>query len=190
MSKYAEIIGGDASDEPRGAVEIAKRALCVFAIIEHSITEHDDHQERLQWLERSGLAAHLSKTEKEYLHTDLPTEQQDIDAGWQAECLVILLWSIGYVSEIPENDVQFEASNTLDFMPGYSDVTADMFIGGAARRPLDELYELARQLQLDHGKAKSRNDHVKVEILQERHRAINWVVGYCGQSWDSVTADT
>jgi hypothetical protein len=31
---------------------------------------------------------------------------------------------------------------------------------------------------------------VDMEIIQERHYAINWVTGYRGLSWDEVTTDT
>ena len=31
---------------------------------------------------------------------------------------------------------------------------------------------------------------VDVEIIQERHHAINWVIGYEGLPWDLVTTDT
>ena len=27
-------------------------------------------------------------------------------------------------------------------------------------------------------------------LVQERHHAINWLMGYCGQEWDEVTTDT
>lgn len=27
-------------------------------------------------------------------------------------------------------------------------------------------------------------------VVQERHHAFNWIVGYCGQSWDEITTDT
>jgi hypothetical protein len=31
---------------------------------------------------------------------------------------------------------------------------------------------------------------VNIEIIQERHRAINWVNGYDSAPWDEVTSDT
>jgi hypothetical protein len=31
---------------------------------------------------------------------------------------------------------------------------------------------------------------VDLEIVQERHHAINWVIGYDGAPWDEVTTDT
>jgi hypothetical protein len=27
-------------------------------------------------------------------------------------------------------------------------------------------------------------------VVQERHYALNWLIGYCGQDWDDITTDT
>jgi NADPH-dependent 2,4-dienoyl-CoA reductase/sulfur reductase-like enzyme len=32
--------------------------------------------------------------------------------------------------------------------------------------------------------------NVDLEIIQERHHAINWVIGYDALDWDEVTTDT
>jgi hypothetical protein len=39
-----------------------------------------------------------------------------------------------------------------------------------------------------HGRAQPPG--IDIEIIQERHHAINWITGYGGQSWDDVTTDT
>jgi hypothetical protein len=31
---------------------------------------------------------------------------------------------------------------------------------------------------------------VDLGLIQERHHAINWVMGYGGEDWDDVTTDT
>lgn len=31
---------------------------------------------------------------------------------------------------------------------------------------------------------------IDIEIIQERHHAINWLIGYDGLDWDEVTTDT
>ena len=31
---------------------------------------------------------------------------------------------------------------------------------------------------------------IDIEIVQERHHAINWIIGYDGLPWDEVTTDT
>jgi len=190
MNKLAKMIGGDETDEPRDAREIAVRALCVFALVEHAIRNHEEADERRLWLDENGLAQGLTEREAQYLYSGSPTVQEDINVTWLSECLCVLLWSIGYLSEIPEHSEKFDPADHFDIMPGYSDVTVEQFISGAALKPIDELYETAKDIQWAHGLARSSGKSQETEILQERHLAINWVVGYCGLPWNLVTTDT
>ncbi len=64
-------------------------------------------------------------------------------------------------------------------------------------RPGGELTDMARDLLDLHwhardGKLNNRPPRrpVDIEIVQERHHAINWVTGYCSLPWDEVTTDT
>jgi hypothetical protein len=190
MNKYSHLIGGEPSDIPRGADEISKRALVVFTLIEHAMTEHDEAPQRREWLERYGLVGHLTKEEKRYLYSENPTPQQDIDATWLAECLCVLLWSVGYLDTLPSDADKFDAADTFDLMPAYSEVTVHEFVSNANLRSAEELYDIAKSIQWAHGKARSREQSEVKELLQERHLAINWVVGYCGLPWHLMTTDT
>ncbi|MCG8671365.1 MAG: DUF4272 domain-containing protein [Pseudomonadales bacterium] len=190
MNEYSHIIGGEPTDEPRDAAEIAKRSVVVFSLIEHAMTEHDEAAERRKWLEKYQLVSQLTDGEKQYLYSDAPSVQQDIDATWLAECLCVLLWAIGYVEVLPEESEKFDTETTFNLMPGYCDVSVPEFIENARLRPISELYDMAKSIQWAHGKAISRNLGDVTEILKERHLAINWVVGYCGLSWDETTTDT
>jgi hypothetical protein len=54
----------------------------------------------------------------------------------------------------------------------------------------DELLNLhwrARDAEIN-GRPMPRD--LDIEIIQERHHAINWVIGYEGLPWDEVTTDT
>ena len=75
MNNLALTIGGESGDTPRSSKEIAERALCLFVIIEHVMTDHEDAIERRLWLEDKGLSNNLTKAEREYLYSDNPTKQ-------------------------------------------------------------------------------------------------------------------
>jgi hypothetical protein len=188
MDNLALTIGGELGDKPRTSKEIAERALCIFVLIEHAMTDHEDTIERRLWIEDKGLQNSLTKTEREYLYSENPTEQQDINATWLSECLCVLLWSIGYHDTIPSEEDKYDAESSMDFMPEYCEVTVDEFIDKSICRPLAELYEMALDIKYTHGKARTSTQGS--EIIQERHLAINWVVGYCGLPWEQVTTDT
>ncbi|MCC4860809.1 DUF4272 domain-containing protein [Vibrio splendidus] len=188
MNNLALTIGGESEDTPRSSKEIAERALCLFVLIEHVMTDHEDAMERRLWLEDKGLTNSLTKPEREFLYSDNPTKQQDINTSWLSECLCILLWSIGYHATIPSNSIKYDAESCMDFMPEYSDVTVDEFISKSLRRSLPDLYKMALDIQSAHREAIDISG--ASEIIQERHLAINWVVGYCGLPWELVTTDT
>lgn len=67
----------------------------------------------------------------------------------------------------------------------------------ATLRPDDELMATANEILDLHWHARDAQIHkhipakpVDIEIIQERHHAINWIIGYDGVDWDEVTTDT
>jgi hypothetical protein len=84
-------------------------------------------------------------------------------------------------------------------LPPYGDHSLEEFQKTARLRSEDELFDAAVSLQDLHAIARQRSGDpsyresgpaVDIEVIQERHHAINWLVGYCGASWDDVTTDT
>jgi hypothetical protein len=74
---------------------------------------------------------------------------------------------------------------------------AAQFITSAERRSANALQEMANELMHLHSQARDARihskpiqTHVNIEIIQKRHHAINWVIGYEGLPWDEVTTDT
>jgi hypothetical protein len=71
------------------------------------------------------------------------------------------------------------------------------FVAEAKLRPEKELIECADQILDLHWTARDAkikgldpSQPVNLGIIQERHHAINWVIGYDGLAWDEVTTDT
>ena len=71
------------------------------------------------------------------------------------------------------------------------------FIAQASLIDEDRLWKQAELYLEDHWKARDAQLHkgsmpfgIDIEIVQERHHAINWVTGYDGLPWDEVTTDT
>jgi hypothetical protein len=84
-----------------------------------------------------------------------------------------------------------------DILPPFAEVSVSAFIARAALRPDDELMALADKMLDQHAEARRAmlagtppRYPVDTEIIQERHHAINWVIGYEGLPWDDVTTDT
>lgn len=182
-------------DEIRSPKEIARRALCLFAVT--GLAAGADRQEVLQWLRGSDLWNSLTPREIGFVDNPAPSEKQINDMGWQCERLIVLLWSLRLIERLPAPDKQCNPSNFGTDLPPVADVSVEDFILHARIRPEKELWEMcdeilglhweAREAKL--GRRKSGRP-IDIGIIQERHHAINWVTGYGGLPWDEVTRDT
>jgi hypothetical protein len=183
-------------DEIRSPDEVARRALALFAVV--GLTLRAERRAVLDWLLENDLWKELSPRELGFVDTPAPSRQQIIDVTWQSERLMMLLWALGLVAEMPAADEQCDTSLFQDVLPPYADKSVAEFLAGARMRPDDQLQAMqdtcldlhwhARDAKI-HGRAPRKN--VNIEIIQERHYAINWVMGYDGGvPWDEVTTDT
>ncbi|MGH7024611.1 MAG: DUF4272 domain-containing protein [Caulobacteraceae bacterium] len=179
----------------RSADEVARRALALFSVV--GLALGAERKLVLRWLRENELWSDLSPIELGFIDSSSPSRQQVINAGWWSERLVMLLWALGEVEEIPPSTEQCDTSEFQDVPPPFADVSVPAFIARAMLRPDAELIEMAdlvldlhwaaRDAQLNNRAPRSPVD---IEVIQERHHAINWVIGYEGQPWDEVTSDT
>ena len=109
----------------------------------------------------------------------------------------MLLWSLGYVPTLPPADRQFEPIRLQDILPPYADVSISYFLTSASLRSNAELIQMADDCLNLHAEARiARQENrqprwpIDAGVIQERHHAINWVIGYECLPWDDVTTDT
>jgi hypothetical protein len=181
-------------DEVRSPQEIARRALALFGV--WGIATSAPRDDVLEWLEDSDLREALSPDELKFVDNLHPSEKLKINFSWHCERLIVLLWALKLIDRLPDADEQCDTS-VFDCLPPFSDQSVEQFISNATTRSEDELWEeadrtldlhwQARDARLNNRKPK---DPVDLEVVQERHHAINWVIGYEGLDWDEVTADT
>ncbi|GAB2175295.1 hypothetical protein DLREEDagr8_08530 [Dongia sp. agr-C8] len=120
-----------------------------------------------------------------------------IDAAWRAEALTVLLWSLRKIDTLPEADEQCDTAIFQRILPPYTEDTVEKFVKSATLRSDEDLFHLAdiyTNLHAEYRFAKQQNraprQPVRGEIVQERHHAINWIVGHDGLDWDVVPTDT
>jgi len=190
---------GEASeDEPesiRSAPEIARRAIALFGVV--GVGLGADRDEVLQWLTAEGLDDSLTPRERVMLEGPAPSPKQLLNAGWQSEALLMLLWALKRIDDLPGPDTQCDMEAWQALLPPYTDEPVSEFIGNAVRRDDDTLIGMADEILDLHWQARNAALHeraestnVDIEIIQERHWGINWVIGYDGAPWDEVTTDT
>jgi hypothetical protein len=119
------------------------------------------------------------------------------EASWLAERLVVLCWALNIIAEMPPADRDCSTADFLKLLPPSTDVAPAQFIAAAKLRPDDALMEMADVIMEMHGNTRSflSPRHTGVgpiipDVIWERHRAINWVIGYMGAPWDEVPTDT
>lgn len=135
--------------------------------------------------------------ERDLAVSERPTRKQLIDASWQSEALIVLLWALEKVEDLPPANTQCDTSLFQKLLPPYADMSVKDFVRLAIRRSDEALTDMADMILNLHANARYAANHdrvaspgIDIEIVQERHRAINWVIGYEGLPWDQVTTDT
>ena len=182
-------------DEIRSPQEVARRALVLFATT--GVAFGASRDDVMEWLTESELLADLSPIEQRFLDDPSPSEQEIVNRGWDSECLIVLAWALGHCADLPAADEQCDLGLLNDHFPPFADVSAADFIECARLRPDAELQALQDECLRLHAEGRNARlqkrpsrEPVNIEIVQERHRAINWVNGYDRAPWDEVTSDT
>ncbi len=155
------------------------------------------YHEVISWLRTEGLWVALTSHEVAYLEQTNPPRQAHINFGWQGERLIVLLWALGKIQELPDSATQCDTSVFKSVLPPFARTSVQAFIAQATLIDEDRLWKQAELYLDDHWKARDARLHersmppgIDVEIVQERHHAINWITGYDGLPWDEVTTDT
>lgn len=177
-------------DVPRTADVVAKRCLVLYAVV--AAGNRQGRAGLVEWLRGEGLFADASPAEMAFLGGGEPTEQQMINASWRTEALGVLLWALGKVDAADIGNVPVLRAA----LPGLYGATGE-FVARAALRDEVEILTFYEAIYQAHWAVRDARlngraapEELHPGVLQERHHAFNWLIGYCGQEWDEVTTDT
>lgn len=179
-------------DTPRSAIEIAKRAIALHCVIaaSHEVSKTDI----AGWLKSENLYGELSPWERRFVEAEENTRRDIIQATWRVEGQVALLWSIQKIDQMDALTGPCNTTPLIDAMPDLFSSTS-AFIESATLRSKEEIGEEYERIYDIHWRVRNaKNKGLPIEynsgVVQERHYAMNWVTGYCGQEWDKITTDT
>lgn len=197
-------------EQIRSADEVARRCIVLYAVISagHDVSRND----LVTWLRHEGLWETVSPKESEFLLSDSPTPQQRFQGQWRAEALFPLLWALGPIAEMLSPQQICDVQLMQDILPPVFDSVGE-FISSARLRSDTEIHDANEEIYQIHWRVRDfqlRNEptppgqlaRMPVEdcdppaesydsgVVQERHHALNWLIGYCGQDWDDITTDT
>lgn len=194
MDNRSHEIGGLNSDRVCDESEIVNRTLTLSAVI--AVANGASIDEVRDWLNDESLESSLTERELSFLLAPQPSTRDNISLSWQAECVYVFLWALGRISDLPFPNSQVSEDSLLDLLPPYSNETVAEFRKNAKLRSENELFDLAANLQNLHAFAICRKTQpsyrpntpsIDLEVVQERHYAANWLVGYNGQGWDNIS---
>ncbi len=189
-------ITGIVEESVRSAEEIAQRAIALACV--YGLSAEISREDLVDWLKTESMWVALSPKEIDLLTTNSLTSEQMINASWRSESLLILLWSIGLVEDLPHPNEQCDPEPYINLIPPFtSDLSSSPFIASATLRPIKELLNMAQQCLHFHWEVREATiagahstRSLDPGVIRERHYAINWVTGYDGLEWDDVSTDT
>jgi hypothetical protein len=176
----------------RSKEEVALRALCILIVAAKGEGLEDETVERV--LESYELRPHLTPKELAFVLDNSPSQHDRVQFIWKREAAWTLLWALGFVAQLGKPvrpcDVKFAVSTMTE-------TTTAQFIENSELRSIADILDQADLIYRYHWAV--RNARLKgqqipadlhPDVTEERHYALNWLIGYLEQAWDDVSTDT
>jgi hypothetical protein len=176
----------------RSPREIAERTVaCTIAAV---AGESGDKQLAAELVRDFKASSLLSPKEREFLASGITDKTARIQFSWRYERVWVLLWALGYVDQLRYPDTICDVPRLVTLVKGK---TVASLLAGAKPRPFAEVLDAADFIyRLDwavvNARVKKTKPPVGIDggVVLERHAALNWLIGYMGQSWDDIATDT
>jgi hypothetical protein len=190
--EHLPVIETEAETKHRSRDEIAYRALALLVIAGKGVGLEQPRVEKIT--KDYNLASHFTPKESAFIKNPNPSEDDRLQFIWRYEAAWVLLWDLGYVEKLESPDSVCNVPQAVTFMRNR---TTEQFLADAKLRPLSEIldqadiiyrYDWAAVDARIHGKKLPAN--LNAGIIQERHYALNWLIGYMEQEWDDISIDT
>lgn len=176
----------------RSKEEVALRTLCLLLVAAKGEGLGQEIVEGV--LEFHELRPHLTPKELAFVFDPSPSQHDRIQFTWRHEAAWTLLWALGFVAQLGKPahicDVEFAAKTMTER-------TTPQFIEDSKLRPIADILDQADLIYRYNWAV--RNARMKGQqlpaaldagVTEERHYALNWLIGYNEQAWDKVTTDT
>ena len=136
----------------------------------------------------------FSPKETVFIQDATASQIERIQFCWRYECYWVFLWVLGYVERLDRPDRICDVPGAVDIL---REAGTEKFILDGRARPMSEILDAADLVYRYHwavvdARLGSRPAPANLDagVVKERHYALNWLIGYCGQEWDDVTTDT
>lgn len=175
----------------RSRQEVVQRAFCLYAVT--IAGQLNDPAKAMIELKRRRLMSGLSPRERAFLTGPL-RENDCVQMGWRIEAAAPLLWHVGHVLELPRPDAPIGAGTPMDFL---DELSPEEVLTPLGERAIAEVLDEADLIYRYHWAARDARlkgrqppAGLNLDVIQERHKALNWLIDYDRAEWDDVTTDT
>ena len=157
--------------------------------------KHRDWIEK--WIKRFNAYEFFTPKEKAFLENKSPKMPECIKFSWQYEPLTVMLWALGLMDTEDALSIPAEICDVPEAVGLMKDYQSyEEFLSDVALRDAEAILDQVDLIyRYDWACVEDRIKNPKMNrdewgIVMERHRALNWLVNYCGDDWDDVTTDT
>jgi hypothetical protein len=173
----------------RAVDEIVQRAACLFAIAVAATGNNPEPARKVLDVWRAG--ASLSPNERNFLKLHPFPESARAEFSWRSEAAVPMIWALGWLDALSFPSAQVDPSS-LDglFEDGPGRNPAHLRYSGEILDQADLIYRMHWALDEQRLGRPVKVANLNPDVVQERHRALNWLVRYDNADWDDVTTDT
>lgn len=195
MVPYIEHLPHIASEREtvrRSIEEIAHRAIALAIVAAKGQT--NDYQMGRMLIEKFGASQFLSPNESEFMSEREPAFPERAENSWHIEGAQVMLWALAIIPTLPRPDAACEARNIVETL---NRLETTGIVAQGQLRPQSEILDAADLIYRYHWavrdaglKGSEPPAGLMPGVVFERHRALNWLIGYNRQPWDDVTTDT
>ena len=176
----------------RSVAEVASRAMCLIAVAMKG--EGRGMPTVLRLIRDYGLARHLSAMEREFIKNPAPGKRDSDRFSWRYEAAWTLLWALGFVEILGRPD---RACDVARLIAAMRDRSPERFIGAASLRDMAQILDQAdlvyryHRAVIDALVARKRPPAgLSPNVTDERHYALQWLIGRANRGWDEVTTES
>lgn len=176
---------------PRGPVEIARRAIATCAAAMKAEGLPPAFVQAL--LDRHAAHAWFSPQEAAFMREAAPSRRARARFSWGYEALWVFLWALGHVDELEAPTRQCDVAAAVSVMTEQFEVPAETALPLRSPEELLDEADLVYRYHWAVTDAELTGAELPAgldpRVIEERHRALNWLIGYLGAAWDDVETD-
>lgn len=192
INKFLPAIETEGEAKVPAKEDVAYRALALLVVAVKGEGLEQATVERV--IKDYELDGHFTPKELAFIQNPSPSQRDRIEFSWRYEAAWTLLWALGYVEKLEKPAGICNVRRAVELMKARS---ARQFVADARLRSTPEILDQADRIYRYHWavvdarvNGKGAPAELQSGVTQERHYALNWLIGYMDQQWDDISTDT